>query len=157
MISLSNNPFPAKVLGWSGLLPLVGLAVTSTQIVGQDFNPATFAFFVYAGVILSFLGGIQWGLAIGAQNVGGHTNHGFGILLNLSIGPSLVAWSGVFLWQSIWGALLLTAGFVLALATDHWSYNRGLIPRWFLQLRFMLTCIVMFCLLFVAFRHFFSA
>ena len=150
MILPSINLFPAKVLGWSGLIPFVALALASTQIAGSYSEPATFAFTVYAGVILSFLGGIQWGLAIGTRNARWLSDEAFGTLLTMSVVPSLIAWVGVFLWKDMWGTMLLATGYFLALATDHWSYGKGLIPRWFHAMRFVLTCVVILCLTVVA-------
>ena len=157
MITLSNNSLPARILGWSGLIPFIALALASSLVVGSFSEHATFAFMVYTGVILSFLGGIQWGLAIGVRNAARLSDQQFGALLTMSVVPSLVAWAGVFMWKSMWGAMILAAGYFLALATDHWSYGKALIPRWFQVMRLLLTCVVILCLTFVAIDNSFSS
>ena len=116
MTELSNNSIRATVLGGSGLVPFVTLALASGMAVGSLSHSATFAFVVYAGVILSFLGGIQWGLAIGGRNAGTLADEEFCMLLTMSVVPSLIAWAGVYAWSSLWGLLLLAAGYLLALA-----------------------------------------
>ena len=157
MTELSSKSIHATVLGGSGLIPFVTLALASGLIVGSLSYSATFAFMVYAGVILSFLGGIQWGLAIGGWNARTLTDKECGMLLTMSVIPSLIAWGGVYIWKSVWGALLLAAGYFLALATDHWSHGKALIPKWFYAMRLLLTCVVILCLTFVAIKSSISA
>ena len=157
MTELSNKSTQAAVLGGSGLIPFVTLALASGLVAGSLSHSANFAFVVYAGVILSFLGGIQWGLAMGGRNAGTLTEEEFGMLLTMSVVPSLIAWGGVYAWNSLWGVLLLATGYFLALAVDHWSYGKALIPRWFYVMRFVLTCVVVLCLSFVAIGNSISA
>ena len=67
----ASLPRPAAILGIVGLLPFIALAVqvASTYPMGAAMRlPAQTALVQYGAVILSFLGGIQWGLAVASAD-----------------------------------------------------------------------------------------
>ncbi len=106
---------------------------------GAEGAWAEFALLGYGAVILSFLGGIHWGLAL-ARDAPGLRLLGVGVL------PSLVGWAGLLVGGDA-GLLLLTAGFLAVLAVDIGLSRNGAAPAWFARLRTMLTVAVCLCLL----------
>jgi hypothetical protein len=98
-------------------------------------------------VILSFMGGVQWGLAV-AQDAGANDatrwrRYGVSVL------PAFVAWSGVW-FTGRTGLLLLAIGFAALLAYDLLTVSRGEAPRWYGELRIVLTIVVVAALLLTA-------
>lgn len=88
-------PLPprAKALAYAGLLPLVIGTVLVWLIGGNDLEAHTFVSFAlaaYAGLVLSFLGGIYWGLAF-RQVEATPAIYAWGVL------PVAVGWVGVLM------------------------------------------------------------
>ena len=77
----------ANRLAWAGLLPFIGLTALAIFTLWQDLM--VHAFLVYSAVILSFLGGIHWGLAM-REGVTPVTAR-----LLLCMAPPLVGWFSV--------------------------------------------------------------
>ena len=75
----------AHRLGYAGLIPFVGLAFQFED------ETSVSAFMSYAAVILSFLGGIHWGVAMRDHRLASNT------VLAVSMLPSLFAWLAVLL------------------------------------------------------------
>ena len=67
-------------------------AVTDISAGADD---ARFGLRAYGAVILSFLGGIQWGLAIRNSDGNARTRQGLTPILTVSIVPSLIGWTGL--------------------------------------------------------------
>ena len=93
---------------------------------------------LYAAIVLSFIGGIRWGIAI-ARSVGGERENE---ALILAAGPALLGWFAFYLGEP-WSFALLAVAFA---ATGWWdsrlSANDG-VPEWFARLRILLTALVM--------------
>ena len=91
----SQVPPAAKWLGASGVIPFITLAIAVLFLEGADQEAAYFAIAAYGAVILSFLGGIHWGLAVadGDQVAVDAANF---IRLGGSVVPSLIGWGGAF-------------------------------------------------------------
>ena len=148
--SASPNSTPARVppaaawLGVTGALPFIILATfAAADVAGaRDFH--LFALNAYAALILSFLGGVQWGLTIAHGGADGM----WGRLL-LAVAPSLAGWC-TLLTAPRAGPLLLAAAFVAVLAVDLRAHARGLVPRWYRRLRWPLTVTVVVSLLLAA-------
>ena len=117
-------------------------AVTDISAGADD---ARFGLRAYGAVILSFLGGIQWGLAIRNSDGNARTRQGLTPILTVSIVPSLIGWTGLVV-EELLGFGLLIIGFVLVLISDVRAVNKGIAPRWYLRLRYPLTAIVISCL-----------
>lgn len=137
---LPNVPAPAALLGLAGVVPF---AVTAALSLRPDAigGWAIFALLTYGAVILSFLGGIHWGLALARPAPPGYRHLGIGVL------PSLAGWVGLLAGGTD-GLLLLLAGFVVVLAVDIGLSRDGGAPPWFARLRIVLTSAVCLCLLF---------
>ena len=118
------------------------LAVTDTLV---DIDNVRFCLRAYGAVILSFLGGIQWGLAIRNSDGNARTRQGLTSTLTVSIVPSLIGWTGLVV-EELVGFGLLILGFGLVLISDVRAVNRGMGPRWYLRLRYPLTAVVVSCL-----------
>ncbi|KAL3701570.1 hypothetical protein R1sor_019592 [Riccia sorocarpa] len=145
---LENVPVPALGLGLAGAIPFVALTPgiasvlplpESLYAVHMDAQAA------YGAVILAFLGGPYWGLAM-ADNGGGSSKSVFSrisvqtLRYAWSVIPSLVAWSALLLPLASKYAVLITS-FGLVLGVDALFTRMGLLPSWFMPLRILLTSI----------------
>ena len=138
-------PFGARWLGLLGVLPFVAMTVAGVTDTSVGVDNARFVLRAYGGIILSFLGGIQWGLAIRNSDGNARTRQGLNPMLTLSIVPSLIGWVGLLVKEQL-GFGLLIVGFALVLISDVRVVNMGIAPRWYLRLRYPLTAIVISCL-----------
>ena len=122
----------AWALGLAGLLPfLLGAA-------GVWFFPfewpdlAATALLTYAAVIVSFLGGIHWGLAM-------RTATPANARLVWGVIPSLLGWLAILL-DAPWGHVVLTLSLLACLAVDRVVYRTMGLSAW-LPLRAVLTVV----------------
>ncbi|MBT1451992.1 DUF3429 family protein [Glaciecola sp. XM2] len=132
----------AKLLGYAGLLPFIGIPILI--LTGQIYYYQGYTYFIqYSTIILSFFGGIHWLDAL--QNR--RKNH----QLYVAMLPSIVGWSSLvfldgYLLLSVLSityiGMLMYDKYVLALEKDI------LIDYTFL--RTILTTIVVICHLFMA-------
>ncbi|MBY0336056.1 MAG: DUF3429 domain-containing protein [Acetobacteraceae bacterium] len=125
----------AWLLGLAGLIPffVAALGVAAGPEDWRDF--AKGALLGYAAVILSFLGAVHWGLALRAPA----EEAAFGpARLALGVVPSLVAWLALLLPEQPAYALLV-AGLLGTAGTEQWGALRGLVPRGYMGLRWLLT------------------
>jgi hypothetical protein len=127
-------PVPALVLGLAGLIPFVGLPLMVAAGFGTEGIGAVVT---YGAVILSFMGGVQWGLAMRAPPSVGST----WVYFAASVVPALVAWVTLMLTDQP-ALITLASAFALLLAYDVWTIRRGLGPQWYPTLRLMLTAVV---------------
>ncbi len=123
---------PAFLLGYAGLLPALfclGLAVLGPP---EWRAMAIQAGGLYAGLILSFLGGSWWGLASKAPARQALSLYGLAVL------PSLVSMA-LLLSPSPWRLVLLGIALLLALTGDRLLVRRRLAPAHWMQLRVPLS------------------
>ena len=120
-----------RLLGLGGLVPFLAAALGAW--LTEDGRWA-FAGLLYGAIILSFLGGIQWGLVLGegAEAPRGAARLGF------SVAPSLIAWAALFTGPLL-GPLILAAGVLLAWLFEQQPWLRERLPAWYGQLRHLLT------------------
>lgn len=134
---LASVPPIALWLGAAGLIPfaagLLGTALPALAIIG----PA--GLLLYGAVILSFMGGVHWGLAIAAGPVRP-------LQLVVSVMPALLAWVAALV-GGIPGLLLESLGFVVLFGFDLVATDRGWAPIWYPALRVRLTAGAVACLL----------
>lgn len=127
-----QTPTIARALGYGGLLPFLALAaaaLTGLQPLGISPLPLLAG---YAATILSFVGAVHWGVAVGQPELPGR-----GAWLVASVVPALVAWVALAL-EPAPGLWLFVAGFVAWYAWERraaWS----LYPAWYRELRTALT------------------
>ncbi|MEI6738381.1 MAG: DUF3429 domain-containing protein [Pseudomonadota bacterium] len=138
----------ARLLAYLGTLPFIVCAfiLLFGNMLGLGlFRPlATQAITTYAAIIVSFLGGIQWGVGISTHEQQPHTARS---LFMLSIVPSLLAWAMLFLPASasrIVVAIFLV-GFVWII--DALLYLQKVIPVWFFTLRSSVSGVVVVSLI----------
>lgn len=136
MESPNRIPGIAALLGYGGLVPFVGCLAAAWAGVPAAF-PAMEAFVAYAAVILAFLGGIHWGMALAPAD------DAFGLRLVVGVLPPLVGWVALVL-PSLPALVLLAAAFALILAWDRARGGRGT-PGWYLRLRTHLSLVAIAC------------
>ena len=122
-----NGLDTARVLGYAGLIPFV---IGSLGVVFEVGATAVIsdALLAYGAVILSFLGGIVCGRAIG------RSQEAMASEFITSVLPSLVGWAAL-----IFGGMLGFAMCALGFGTMLWYDLREDLPPWFAQLRLHLS------------------
>ncbi|SFP54566.1 DUF3429 domain-containing protein [Sphingomonas rubra] len=123
----------ARLLGFAGLLPQ--LAFVGLQLVRPDPGWSLLAF-AYAALILSFLGGIWWGVAAARRAPDA-------ALIAVSVVPTLVAMAVLFaalhLLSLRWPLVLLGSAIMLTLLVDRSLTTRGDVPVDWMRLRVPLS------------------
>ncbi|MGX9355694.1 DUF3429 domain-containing protein [Roseobacteraceae bacterium S113] len=140
-------PRSALLLGLAGVIPFAWGAVTvmsptlaqwGISALGPRFiGPYVMLF--YGAVILAFMSGVLWGFAtkvVGSQATMGYV---------LSVIPALWAFFMTGGGPSSAGINLII-GFLGLLALDFSFWRWGLAPVWWMQLRVLLTALVVSCL-----------
>jgi Protein of unknown function (DUF3429) len=131
-------PRPAAILGAAGLLPFVACALqvaTGLPLGPRLTGPALYALTIYSAVVLSFLGGIQWGLAVGSADRSDSWRR-----YGLSVVPSFIAWAGVWAGGRA-GLVTLAAGIAAWALYELWSTGLGEAPAWYGRLRAALSIV----------------
>jgi len=137
-------PASAAWLGALGLVPFAALAASLPFVTGDLKQDLTYTLLAYGAVILSFLGGVHWGLAIGSTAPA--TAAPFTVRLILSVLPSLVAWAALLVPERS-GLFVLAAAIALMLVLDIRATRAGEAPAWYPRLRVPLSCAVAAALL----------
>ena len=88
---LHSVPMPARIFGLAGLIPFWTLALL-VFLGDASMRASTLAVLIaYGAVILSFLGGVHWGIAVRAPTQAGWKRLGWGVT------PSLIGWVAVLM------------------------------------------------------------
>ncbi len=143
----NHVPPSAAWLGGLGALPFVGLAGAAHVLDDAPRMFAVHALAAYGAAILSFLGGIHWGLAITSPRDA--DDQGLRTRLIVSVVPSLMAWVALLFPEKA-GLLLLATAVAAMLLVDLRASRRDEAPRWYPTLRIPLTCVVVAALAFGA-------
>lgn len=138
----------ASILGYSGTIPFISLAVILLLANASFTTPAASAIaasalHIYGAIILSFLGGLHWGRIACNPDIKPSDKW----FLIYSVLPSLIGWSSYLLadiWQDT--ALMLIAGFIISYVIDIRFIKLGAWQSWMKPLRTNLTLIVCFSL-----------
>lgn len=129
-------PREALVLGVAGVLPFIGLTIGGLLWPHAELPWLR----LYAAVILSFMGGVQWGLSLGPSGgLPAWRRYGASVI------PALVAWTS-FVLPPREGLIVLAVAFLGLLGYDLWTALRGEAPMWYGRLRLVLTTAVVSCL-----------
>lgn len=125
----------ARYLGIGGLLPFLALAFAAIANVDLPGIAAIPALLAYAATILSFIGAVHWGIAL--QETDHATRNK---LFVASVVPALAAWLALLLPATFALIVFITAfsGWYLWERLTIWN----LYPRWFAELRTLLTTVV---------------
>lgn len=94
----------------------------------------------YGAIILSFVGAIHWGIALGLPGTAQIRR------LSFSVIPPLYAWS-TFILPDILAIVALGVGFISACWFDVHEQRQNLVPIWYLRLRLPLTAAVILILI----------
>lgn len=122
----------AKILGYAGLVPFVGLALLHLFIQDDTQVQAGKALVAYGAVIISFIGAWHWGAAISGD---GRDDTARRMLFAVS--PALLGWLAILL-PLVYGLLLIISGLLLTLLADsYWSSSHA----WYHTLRVRLTLV----------------
>ena len=136
-------PRPALILGVAGLIPFIALSVqvATGQPMGAAVTlPARAALLLYGAVILSFLGGIQWGIAVtSADRSDEWRRYGFSIL------PALIALAALWL-NGRNGLIALAIAVGVWGLYELWATGLGEAPPWYGRLRLWLTIVTVVAL-----------
>lgn len=130
----------AWFLAFAGAVPF--LLATGALLVSNASSvrvPAITALVTYSAVILSFLAGIEWGLAIRDES---GTEVTRAVALGLSTVSSLAAWAMLWLPSPTWQVGTALGLFAAVWAADQWMASRGLLPAWFIDLRSAVSALV---------------
>jgi hypothetical protein len=116
-------------------------AITAMLLSGQTHIriPAIAALVTFAAVILSYLGGMEAGMALREE---GATQKTRTVALGLSIVPALAAWGVLWLPSPLYQVGAALALFVLVWGADLWLARQGLVPSWFVDMRTAVTVAV---------------
>ena len=130
----TRMPATARHLAIAGMLPFA-FAASTQWLTAPWIEPARGVFLglAYGAVVLSFLGGIRWGTAIGPRGTRRQALEFIGSVL-----PALAAWLALLL-PPILGLSLLIASFLMQALWDVTSVDRGRLPQWFGKFRMILT------------------
>lgn len=147
MLRAMSIPRAPLLLGLAGLIPFIWGAVTvlrpdlglwTAQTLSPRFAGPYVGLF-YGTVILSFMSGVLWGFATRLE--GSQAGSGYA----LSVLPAL--WAFFMVGGEPTGAgINLIIGFVGLLGLDWLFWRYGVAPDWWMQLRILLTVIVVICL-----------
>jgi len=140
-------PAFAWMLGAAGLIPFVGLAAALFIDFGIPRPWAALALPTYAAVILSFMGGVHWGIAMRAGEEGSATSSDVAISYVASVVPALSGWFALISFNPGVAMAVIAAAFCVLLVYDFWSIRRGLAPKWYAALRMPLTIVVVLSLI----------
>jgi hypothetical protein len=122
----------ARRLGAAGLIPFIGGALLVWLVWPEAHPYVALGLSAYAGLIVSFLGGIHWGVAMRAPTPP-PTLLAWGVL------PSLAAWVAVMMPPSA-GLVLHGVMLLVCYAVDRRLYPRHGLGAW-LTLRFRLSAV----------------
>jgi len=142
--SASKVPQSAAWLGGLGAVPFIGLAGVAPFLTGAPRVLAAHALVAYGATILSFLGGVHWGLAIGSETSADRSH--LRNKLIVSVIPSLAAWAAL-LFPETTGLLILALSIAAMLWVDLRTTRLGQAPLWYPKLRIPLTTMVVASLL----------
>ena len=145
---MTQIPRSALLLGLAGVLPFIWGALTlysdpAVSLTLETIGPRFIGPYVqlsYGTVILAFMSGVLWGFSTKADGPMAATGYALSVL------PALWAFFMVG-GGPVSAAINLIVGFIALLGLDFTFWRWGLAPDWWMQLRVLLTTLVVACLL----------
>lgn len=128
--SLHSIPLAVRILGFGGLVPFFAASLAAIATGSSLRHFFLQALLSYGAVILSFLGGIRWGLASARQDV-----RGLLMPLFISVLPAILAWLSLLLPVSA-GLMVLSFSLSAMLWAD---FKLATAPAWYPVLRLYLS------------------
>ena len=129
----------AWILAICGALVLAGLTAALFSSETRIRIPAISALVTLAMVLLAYLGGIEWGLALREEAGTESTRVAALVLATL---PAAAAWGLFWLPSPQWQVGAAGALFLAVWMADLRLARRGLLPAWFVDLRTAVTAAV---------------
>ena len=140
-------PLLAILLGAAGLLPFIGTSLGALSLDSEGVRLSLLALSAYGAVILSFLGGVHWGLGLAAGP--GQSARTQRARFSLGVVPALIGWVALlvtYVGLPKAGLLILVAGFVATTVGEARATRAGLMPAAYMGLRWVLSLVVIVCL-----------
>ena len=146
-----NIPKTALMLGLAGVLPFVIFGLLAITLGGGITTPiqADMWLIGYGAVILSFMAGIRWGLALTAHNESDQA-----VQMTVSVVPSLIAWTACFM-PFAYGLPLLALTHAAVAVWDIRAMHNGRGPVWYAKLRMILASLAVGILVIVGLVRYF--
>tara|TARA_A100001037_G_scaffold306432_1_gene351458 strand:+ start:2046 stop:2507 length:462 start_codon:yes stop_codon:yes gene_type:complete len=144
-VKARSVPLVALWLAGVGVIPFFVCATLILVGPPELFAPASDALLAYGAIILSFLGGIQWGFATRGARAASQS----GILLCkllVSVVPSLVAWVALLAPREP-GFMILAGTFLLVFLMDIRAACLNQAPAWYPSLRLFPTLVAVAALI----------
>ncbi len=139
-----NQHTLTRILTYSGALPIIYFVLV--QKIGGNYLPfvePSQGLVLYSAVILSFLGGINFGFAISEDLSKKLTAY----LLISSVLTAVFAFFIILVKDVNHALLLLIFGFAIQFVNDYFIKQDEIIEGWFMNLRFWATIVVIVFLL----------
>lgn len=121
------------------MLPFVVLSMVIASDLVDNIDGALHLMITYAIVILSFLAGTRWGMALDHQDV--HDKLASRLYL-MSSTMVVISWLVLLIPNGLTQLLCLSLLFTVAWGTDSMLHDEQIIPLWFFTLRSIVTPIV---------------
>lgn len=141
MSASAKSPLVPIVLGLSGLIPFIACALAlsggfALPLIGGP-GATRMALLVYAIAILSFLGGVRWGINMSGNEL---PRDYF-----IAVTPALIGWAAIGLSRprDLW---MLCIAFVIYGLLDYGMACRVVAPEWYGRLRLFLSAVAAICL-----------
>ena len=126
----------AFTLSAAGAIPFIGLVVAMASLEAPTNSTAGLWLQTYSAVILSFLGGIRWGMAVATPAASPAP-------LVFSVLPALAGWAilpfAIILMPGENWYLGYAGLFALQLI---WDWNSRSVPQWFREIRLLISLVV---------------
>ena len=129
----------AWIFAIAGTVIFAALTAMLLSTQSQVRVPGIAALVTFAAIVLSYLGGIEGGLALRDEAGTVHTR---AIAFSMSTLPSLAAWGVLWLPSPQWQLGASLGLFVAVWMSDLWLARQGLVPSWFVDLRTAVTAVV---------------
>jgi hypothetical protein len=139
-----RTPIPKAAfwLGAGGLIPFVVIA-SAMWALPAAYTPLLLIWLTaYAAVMLSFAGGLHWGLSMLHPEM---TEQDQSVFMAWSVVPAVVGWISLLM-PAKTSLILLITTFVIQYAADRQLAQRFRLPSWYLRLRAGLTGVAVLCL-----------
>ncbi len=158
-------PMLAVLLGLGGLIPLLACGAGAVALQGDWATRSLLALLGYGACVLSFLGAVHWGFALGGPALAPgspvqvtvvqpasvlHARLGLGVL------GALIGWVALliaFLGLPSIALSVLAAGFAATIIAEAQANRRGLLPPGYIWLRWLLSIVAIVVLVSVALAH----
>ena len=129
----------AWLFGGTGALIIVALTAALFSDEARVRVPSIAALVTFCAIVLSYLGGIEGGLAVREEHSDERTR---AIAFCIGAVPSLAAWAMLLWLPSTKVQLAAAIGLFIAVwAADLWLAKHGLIPAWFVDMRTAVTAV----------------